>query len=74
MCMLILSAFLAQVIVLFLLVAGQGAAAVGEVGGPPNECYAMMPTDLPITISYSKSSSTSATSFTFLVSLTPECM
>ena len=43
------------------------SAAEGEVGKGPNDCYASMPTVLPITISYSKSSNSSATSFNFLV-------
>ena len=43
--------------------------AVGEVGQAPNECYATMPTDLPITVSYSTSSTPSLTTLTFLVRL-----
>ena len=45
------------------------AEAVGEVGQVPNKCYATMPTDLPITVSYSMSSTLSITTFTFLVRL-----
>ena len=55
--------------VLYLLSVARQAAAVGEVGKGTNDCYASMPSNLPVTISYSKSSNASVTSFTFLVSL-----
>ncbi|KAL3147529.1 hypothetical protein ABBQ38_014583 [Trebouxia sp. C0009 RCD-2024] len=58
-----------QVVGVLLLTAARQATAVGEVGKGPNECYASKPAKLPITISYSTSSNSSATSFNFLVNV-----
>ncbi|KAL3162237.1 hypothetical protein ABBQ32_009936 [Trebouxia sp. C0010 RCD-2024] len=58
-----------QVVGVLLLTAARQATALGEVGKGPNECYASRPAKLPITISYSTSSSSSATSFNFLVNV-----
>ena len=41
--------------------------ADGEVGQAPNDCYTTMPTDLPVTVSYSKSATPTNVSFNFLV-------
>lgn len=62
-----------QVVGVLLLTAARQATALGEVGKGPNECYASRPAKLPITISYSTSSSSSATSFNFLVSFVVIC-
>jgi len=69
MCSLQLYLYLQAACTLLLLAFVSHVGAVGEVGQAPNECYETMPTDLPITVSYSKSSTPSITTFTFLVRL-----
>lgn len=53
---------------LLVLAALGSVAGNGEIGAASNACYSYVPTDLPISISYSRSANTTATTFNFLVS------